>query len=167
MAITIRHGYVPGALGRIAELHARYYHQHWGFGLFFEAKVAADLAEFLRAYQPARDRLWTAIDGERIVGSIALDRRHDPGPAHLRWFILDAGAQGRGLGGQLMAELLAFSDQHAVPQIFLNTFAGLDAARHLYERAGFALTHEQLDTTWGVPVREQRFERLLPPHTSR
>ena len=35
-------GYCPGALGRVAEMHAEYYHRHWGFGLFFEAKVATN-----------------------------------------------------------------------------------------------------------------------------
>ncbi len=38
--IELVRGYVPGAIGRVAELHGTYYHAHWGFGLFFEAKVA-------------------------------------------------------------------------------------------------------------------------------
>jgi hypothetical protein len=58
--------------------------------------------------------------------------------------------------------LLQFADSQAVPLIYLNTFAGLDAARRLYERAGFVLTQQQTDTTWGIPVEEQRFERVLP-----
>ena len=33
-------GYVPGAIGRVAEMHALYYHREWDFGMFFEAKVA-------------------------------------------------------------------------------------------------------------------------------
>ena len=39
--------YVPGAIGRIAELHGRYYNKHWNFGLFFEAKVAIELSKLL------------------------------------------------------------------------------------------------------------------------
>ena len=39
-------GYIPGAIGRIAELHATYYQRYWGFGLFFEAKVAMELSSF-------------------------------------------------------------------------------------------------------------------------
>ena len=45
--VEILGGYIPGSLGRVAELHGMYYQQHWGFGLFFEAKVATELAEFL------------------------------------------------------------------------------------------------------------------------
>ncbi len=32
-------GYVPGAIGRVAELHGKYYQEHWGFDIFFESKV--------------------------------------------------------------------------------------------------------------------------------
>ena len=39
--------YLPGALGRITELHAGFYHRHAGFGLHFERKVACEFAEFL------------------------------------------------------------------------------------------------------------------------
>ena len=37
--IQIIRGYIPGSIGRVAELHATYYHQQWGFGLFFEANL--------------------------------------------------------------------------------------------------------------------------------
>jgi len=43
-------GYIPGAIGRIVELHAIYYHKNWGFGQFFEAKVAGEMSEFIERY---------------------------------------------------------------------------------------------------------------------
>ena len=43
--VEIASGPIPGAIGRITELHGSYYHKHWGFGQFFEAKVATDLVE--------------------------------------------------------------------------------------------------------------------------
>ena len=46
MAIEIG-GYRPGALAAIVGLHAGYYARHWNFGLPFETKVGAELAEFL------------------------------------------------------------------------------------------------------------------------
>ena len=33
--LTITNGYVPGTIGRIAELHAAYYAKYWGFGQYF------------------------------------------------------------------------------------------------------------------------------------
>ncbi|GAB4122210.1 MAG: hypothetical protein Fur005_17070 [Roseiflexaceae bacterium] len=123
------------------------------------------MANFLQEYQPGRDGLWLAMQDEQIVGPIALDRRHGD-QAHLRWFILDPAIQGQGAGRQLLGALLQFSDSQAIPLIYLNTFARLDAARRLYEQAGFVLTQQQTDTTWGVPVEEQRFERVLPATSS-
>jgi len=162
MAITIQRGYYPGVLGRITEMHARYYHQQWGFGLFFESKVANDLSTFFQNFQPERDGLWTVVEDNRIIGSLALDLQHKPDEGHLRWFILDTPAQGQGMGKQLLSQAIAWSDAARIPLVYLETFAGLDAARHLYEWAGFTLTQEHRDVTWGVAVQEQRFERLLP-----
>ncbi len=48
----------------------------------------------------------------------------------------------------------------AYSRVVLRTFAGLDAARHLYEAAGFTLVEEGEDATWEVPVLEQIF--VLP-----
>jgi hypothetical protein len=44
----------------------------------------------------------------------------------------------------------------------LDTFEGLDAARHLYEAAGFRLLAQAPGAQWGRVVNEQRFERTRP-----
>ena len=78
-------GYIPGAIGRIAEIHATYYHKHWDFHLFFESKVAIELSEFLRRLNHERDGFWVANVGEKIVGAIAIDGiNHNSVGAHLR-----------------------------------------------------------------------------------
>lgn len=74
--IRIDKGYVPGSLGRAVELHGAYYGAHWGFGLFFEAKVATDLAEFLKRCDESRDGFWTASADGRVEGCIAIDGIH-------------------------------------------------------------------------------------------
>ena len=86
--IKITRGYAPGTIGRIAELHGVYYHDHWNFGLFFEAKVAIELSEFLKRYDENRDGFWTvSVDG-CVEGAIAIDGIHGQSEgAHLRWFI--------------------------------------------------------------------------------
>jgi GNAT superfamily N-acetyltransferase len=159
-------GYVPGALGRVAELHARYYAEHWGFGLFFEAKVAAGLAEFLPRLDPARDGFWTLVADGRVEGAVAIDGSRAEadgatggatGGAHLRWFILSDALRGRGLGDRLLDAALDFCRSAGHPSVFLWTFRGLDAARHLYEKRGFRLAEETSGRQWGVVVREQRF----------
>ena len=46
-------------------------------------------------------------------------------------------------------------------QVYLWTFEGLDAARHLYEKAGFKLVEQKRAAQWGLEVNEQRFELQL------
>ncbi len=157
---TITAGYIPGSIGRIAELHGTYYHAHWNFGLFFEAKVATELSAFLKRYDENRDGLWTALMNGRVEGAVVIDgvHAHTEG-AHLRWFIVSAALRGQGAGRRLLETALAFCRQKQYDRVFLWTFKGLDAARHLYESLGFKLTHEQKGAQWGTAVSEQRFER--------
>ena len=54
-------GYEPGALGRVVELHGRWYARHWKFGAYFEALVAQGLAEFLGNFDAARDGYWICL----------------------------------------------------------------------------------------------------------
>ena len=155
-------GYVPGAIGRIAELHGTYYHKHWGFHLFFESKVAIELSEFLRRFKEASDGFWVASVGEKIVGAIAIDgANHDSQGAHLRWFIVAPENQGHGIGCKLLKEAIEFCRKKKSGRVYLWTFSGLDPARHLYERFGFKLCEEREGNQWGRTVTEQRFELTL------
>jgi GNAT superfamily N-acetyltransferase len=154
--------YIPGLLGRITELHARYYHQHWGFGLFFETKVATELGDFLHHFDPAIDGLWVAMRDDRMIGSVAIcGREAGTLGARLRWLIVAPEHQGRGVGTQLMREAVDFCRRARFSRVYLTTFAGLDAARHLYEKEGFRIVVEQEDAHWGKTVREQTFALLL------
>src|SRR5512146_78718 len=56
-----------------AELHGAYCHAPWRFGLFLEAKVAVELAEFLQRYDESQDGFWTAVVDGRVEGSITVD----------------------------------------------------------------------------------------------
>lgn len=161
--VEIRKGYVPGVIGRVAQLHGTYYHEHWKFGLFFEAKVATELAEFLERYDDRRDGLWTVSARREIEGSIAVDGFHARNAgAHLRWFILSGALRGKGLGHQLMEAAVDFCRSCGYPRLFLWTFEGLNPARHLYEKFGFRLAEERQGARWGREVNEQRFELQLP-----
>jgi GNAT superfamily N-acetyltransferase len=157
--IQVLRGYIPGSIGRVAELHGTYYHQHWGFGLFFEAKVATELAAFLGRYDEEKDGFWAALVAGRIEGSITLDGAHaETEGAHLRWFIISDDLRGKGVGNQLMNAAMDFCRSRDYGRVFLWTFGGLDAARHLYEKNGFRLVEQHKGTQWGREVNEQRFE---------
>lgn len=155
--LNIQEGYRPGLIGRIAELHAVYYSRHWRFGSFFEAKVASGLSEFVNRFDREADGLWSLTDNGRIEAGLAIDGSAAPDMAHLRWFIVNEKLQGRGIGGQLLSRALAFCRQRDYRRVYLWTFQGLDAARHLYEKYGFRLTLEEPGAQWGTPVTEQKF----------
>lgn len=159
-AITITQGYRPGAIGRIAEMHAVFYSAHTGFGHFFEGKVASGLAEFATRLANPRNSLWTALDGDRIVGSVAIDGEDlGNGTAHLRWFILDDGFRGLGTGRKLLAEAVAFCDRSGFSVTRLWTLSSLAAAKKLYESFGFSMEQEYTGAQWGKEVLEQVFAR--------
>jgi GNAT superfamily N-acetyltransferase len=161
--VQIIRGYIPGSLGRVAELHGTYYHQHWSFGLFFEAKVATELATFLGRYDEEKDGFWTAVFEGGIEGSITIDGAHAAAEgAHLRWFIMSDGLRGKGVGNQLMDTAMDFCRSRGYSRIYLWTFEGLNPARHLYEKNGFRLVEQHKGTQWGREVNEQRFELELP-----
>ena len=106
--VRILSGYIPGAIGKVVELHGTYYAQQRGFGLFFEAKVATGLASFLSRFDEKHDGFWVAVHDQRIVGSITIDGSEAAMKgAHLRWFILDFEYQDRGIGKQLIGESVA------------------------------------------------------------
>jgi len=157
--IEIVRGYFPGAIGPVAELNGTYYHKHWGFGLIFEAMCATDLSEFLTRYDENRDGFWTAwLDG-RIEGHLTIDGIHSENQgAHIRYFIVSDALHGKGIGNKLIKTATDFCRDKGHKRVYLWTFEGLWAARHLYEKTGFRLVEQRRGSQWGVEVNEQRFE---------
>ncbi|WP_395457735.1 GNAT family N-acetyltransferase (plasmid) [Azospirillum melinis] len=170
--LRIEPGYRPGLIGRAVDMHAQFYARAHGFGAVFESRVAAGLADFLPRLERPCNAVWTALDGDRIVGTVAIDGEDLSGDApgagsapriaHLRWFIVEDGRRGGGLGRRLLDEALAFADRTGFAETRLWTFRGLDAARRLYEAAGFVLAAESPGCQWGTEVTEQSFIRPCP-----
>jgi len=158
--MEIHEGLLPGAIGRIAEMHGRYYARDWNMGSYFEARVASGVAEFSQRLDRPMNRLWLALQAGEIVGSLAIDGENlGEGKAHLRWVIVDDGLRGSGTGRRLLARAVEFCDAHGFEETHLWTFKGLDAARKLYESVGFERVEEWSGDQWGQPLTEQRFVR--------
>ena len=161
--IRIETGYIPNLLACCTEMHAVFYARAHGFGRTFEARVAAGLAAFSERMDKPRNRFWRAMQGERIVGTLAIDGEDlGKGRAHLRWFIVDDDLRGGGVGHKLLSAAMAFCDAQDFTETHLWTFRGLDAARRLYEAAGFELAEQRPGCQWGKKVMEQRFVRKRP-----
>ncbi len=159
-AVTIRTELRPGDIGYLIYLHGTLYGTEYGYRLPFDIYVARGFAEFLERYDPERDRAWICEDRGRIVGSIVLMHR-DNNIAQLRYFLLEKGYRGMGLGKRLMDLWMEFLSEKGYRGAYLLTAEGLDAAAALYRRYGFALTEETESTIFGIPVKELRYD-LFP-----
>jgi GNAT superfamily N-acetyltransferase len=156
------HGYYPGVVGKITEIHAVYYHVHWGFDVSFETQVGRELSIFISEFDEARDGFWAATANDRFAGAVAIDGHNAMVEGvRLRWFIVDPEFQGAGLGLRLISRAVQFCRDKKYPKIFLWTFEGLDAARRLYEHHNFRLCETHEVDQWGQHIREQKFELIL------
>lgn len=150
-AVAIRCGYEPGVVGRVGELHGRYYAKAWGAGAPFEILATRDMCAFIEGYDAARDLMLGAYAGERLVGSVAILGRQDlPDGAQLRFFIVDPDWHGRGVGKALLSRALDWCRRQGYARVFLWTVDGLPASRRLYEKAGFRIAERVPDARYTV-----------------
>ena len=155
--------YQPGGLATLCAMQSEYYAREWGFDHLYESMVASDIGEFLQYYDPSRDFVELVLREGEVKGGIVIDGRDDE-VAQLHWFILHDELKGLGAGKKLIIDAMNFVKKRGIPRVFLTTFKGLDAARHLYEERGFKLVEEHLASTWGHSVKEQLFEWRLEAH---
>jgi len=142
----------------VVQHHAEYYGRQWSFDERFTAQVQKEFSEFVDEFNSARDGLWWASDDAGFCGAIAMDgSRSEPGEVRVRWFIVSEQSQGMGVGSKLFEQAMRFYLESEFEIAYLWTFAGLEAARTLYERNGFALTEEAVGDGWGPTITEQKF----------
>jgi len=156
-------GYQTGMIGDIAGMHGRTHGHIVGMGPTFESVVARAMAEFMPRIGNPVNNSWSVVENGEVIGSITIDGEDLGGNiAHLRWFILSERLRGKGLGKVLLAKALDHCDRHGFGEIHLWTLKGLEAARALYEKNGFALADEYVGDQWGKAVTEQMFVRKRP-----
>ena len=164
--IVLRSGYEPGVIGRIGELHGRYYAAAWGSGAAFEIQMLRALCAFVEEYDPLTHVLLTAHAGGVLIGSAAVIRFQENRRAQLRWVIVDPAWQGRGAGRALLQSALDWCRERGVEICFLWTVEGLPTSRAMYERAGFRVVERVEDARYSVPRTSIRMELTLWPAAS-
>ena len=147
----------PGDMGWVTSAHGEIYAREYGWDITFEALVGKITAEFIENFDSKRERCWIAeLDGER-VGSAFVVRKSDE-VAKLRLLIIDPRARGLKLGVRLVDECLRFAKFAGYSSMTLWTQANLTAARGIYQRAGFKMTAEEPNHSFGVDLVSETWD---------
>ena len=158
--ISIRTELRPGDIGYVTYMHGALYEREYGYGIQFETYVAKGLCEFYEKYDPERSRIWVCEHKDRMIGFLLLMDRGQA--AQLRYFLIEPEYRGLGLGLKLLNLYMDFLHNCGYKESYLWTTHELTTAASLYKRFGFELTEEKESTDFGKPLREQRYDLILP-----
>jgi GNAT superfamily N-acetyltransferase len=150
----------PGDMGWVVHRHGALYAEEYGWDERFEALVAEIAAEFVKNFDPKRERCWIAERRGEIVGSVFLAKKDDV-TAKLRLLYVEPATRGLGIGRRLVEECVRFARQVGYIKITLWTQSNLAAARGIYEKTGFRLLSRQNHKSFGKELVAETWEKEL------
>jgi GNAT superfamily N-acetyltransferase len=151
--IRIRHFRSSDAAWLVRQ-HGRLYARAEGFDETFGALVAEILDDFVAGHDPARERGWIAMQGNRRLGSIFCVSAGTE-TAKLRLFLLVPEARGKGLGRRLLTTCMGFARDRGYRDMCLWTHESHRAACALYRAKGWQLLDSRPVRSFGVDLIEQ------------
>jgi DNA-binding MarR family transcriptional regulator/GNAT superfamily N-acetyltransferase len=150
----------PGDLAWIVHRQAILYVEEYGWDETYEGLAAEIVAQFVKNYDPKRERCWIAErDGAKVGGVLVATASEEV--AKLRLLHVELEARGLGIGKQLVEECVRFSRQVGYQKITLWTQSILHAARHIYEQVGFRVVHEEQHHRFGKDLTAETWELNL------
>ncbi|HEX7790845.1 MAG TPA: helix-turn-helix domain-containing GNAT family N-acetyltransferase [Afipia sp.] len=150
----------PGDMGWVVQQHGALYAREHGWDISFEGLCAEIAAQFLKDFDPARERCWIAEIDNQQVGSVFLVKHTDE-VAKIRLLLIDPAGRGLGIGKRLVDECIAFARSCGYRKITLWTQSMLLAARGIYERAGFVRVASEPHRSFGHALVGETWELVL------
>ena len=151
-----------GDLSWIAHRHAILYSKEYGLNQGFEALVLEITAHFLKHYDPEAERCWVAERSGEILGFVLLVKRSKH-IGKLRLLLVEPPARGLGIGKRLVEECIRFAREKGYKKIVLWTQSNLNAARGIYQKAGFELVASDSHEDFGPRLTAETWELRLTP----
>lgn len=155
--VEIRTELAPGDLGDIISLHGQLYWKEYGYDVRFEQYVLETLHDYVRAFDPRRDRIFVASSMGRMAGVVAIQHREGK-EAQLRWFLIRPEFRGIGLGKALMQRAMDFCREQRFRKVYLLTTNQQTTAAALYKKWGFEKKGSVPEKLWGHDLFEERYE---------
>ena len=149
-----------GDLGWIVSRQSALYADEYGWTTEYEALAAEIVAQFLKNFDPARERCWIAEREDAPVGAVMIVKQ-SKSIAKLRLLHVERTARGLGIGTRLVDECIRFSRAAGYRKITLWTQSNLLAARHLYEAAGFTCVAQEPHHRFGKDLVAETWELAL------
>jgi len=154
-----------GDMGWIVSRQGALYAEEYGWTIEYEALAADIVAQFLKNFDPARERCWIAERDGAPVGAVMIVKQSDS-VAKLRLLHVEQAARRLGIGKRLVEECIRFSRGVGYQKITLWTQSNLLAARRLYRAAGFTCVAHEPHHRFGKALVAETWELALQPRSA-
>lgn len=153
--------YHPQYQAQVIELILKIQQQEFGVPITLEDQP--DLLNIPNFYQQENGNFWVALDGDKVIGTIAAIDFGDKYLA-LRKMFLDINYRGYGVGKQLLDSLVSWAAQRNVREVYLGTIDKFKVAHKFYEKNAFVrVTKSELPTNFPIMLSDDIFYRLAVP----
>jgi len=132
------------------------------FGISITAEQQPDLLAIPEFYRGGRGEFWVAVEGDRVVGTIALKKiGGDAGALRKMFVAAEHRGAARGVAQALLDTLLAHARGTGLRTVYLGTTERFRAAHRFYEKSGFRLVDpEALPASFPRMHVDTRFYRI-------